>query len=126
MTDPRHAPYSFRGGLLWSFWELAKFSLPIRPKKPTPACGFASIGQRDSTMDRRARHREHRMHGKTVLTNAYKKGEISYWLLPAPGSIVALSGIHRNMRFRFILPSPLSGTQYHPPALSSFLAGVAF
>jgi len=30
------APYSFRGGLLWSFRELAKFSLPIRPKKPTP------------------------------------------------------------------------------------------
>src|ERR1022692_4252781 len=36
MTDPLHAPSSFRGGLLWSFWELAKFSLPIRPTKPTP------------------------------------------------------------------------------------------
>ena len=36
MTDPLQAPYSFRGGLLWSFRELAKFSLPIRPTKPTP------------------------------------------------------------------------------------------
>ncbi len=36
MTDPLHAPYSFRGGLLWSFWELAKFSLPIRLTKPIP------------------------------------------------------------------------------------------
>jgi hypothetical protein len=33
---PPPAPYSFRGGLLWSFRELAKFSLPIRPTKPTP------------------------------------------------------------------------------------------
>ena len=36
MTDPLPAPYSFRGGLLWSFRELGKFSMPIRPTKPTP------------------------------------------------------------------------------------------
>src|ERR1022692_4321846 len=33
---PLPAPYSFRGGLLWSFRELAKLSLPIRPTKPIP------------------------------------------------------------------------------------------
>ena len=36
MTDPPPAPYSFRGGLLWSFRELGKFSMPIRPAKPNP------------------------------------------------------------------------------------------
>jgi len=33
---PPPAPYSFRGGLLWSFRELGKFSMPIRPAKPNP------------------------------------------------------------------------------------------
>ena len=33
---PPPAPYSFRGGLLWSSRELAKFSLPSRPAKPIP------------------------------------------------------------------------------------------
>src|SRR5436305_5713401 len=51
---PPPAPYSFRGGLLWSFRELAKFSMPIRPAKPNPknmpeTTSFRTSGKRSAS-----------------------------------------------------------------------------